>query len=235
MPIPVTPKPKYPNVPTAPGIPPMQRANSIQATVVGVAQDAQSVLQVLGLLGGPQWGLFTATGYPAFGAASSGIASALTNLLTGSAVSIGDIEYRLDHRIATAPQEQGAFLSYNKVSTPFNGRVTYIVSGQPAQRAAFLAQVASVQADTSLLTLVMPEYSYPSCNVVHNDLRRSAKQGVTMFMVDIWVEEVRVTGTSAFSNTQSPNTAGQVNGGTVQPQAPTPAQKSNIAVDDGTV
>lgn len=231
MPIPVTPKPTYPDVPQAPGVPPLlRRAGQIQSIVVLAVADAAIVLSSLGLLGGPQWGLFTQAGAPAFGAASSGIATVITNLLSGgSGLSVGDVEFRLDHRISTAPQEQGAFSSFNKVSTPFNGRVTYIVSGTEAQRTQFLSQALALQKSLTLLSLVMPEYSYPSCNVVHHDFRRTASKGVTMIEVDIWVEEIRFTATAAFSNTAAPSGAAQVNNGTAQPQPLTPTQNSNVA------
>lgn len=236
MPIPVTPKPTYPNVPMAPGVPPLLRQiGAVQNTVVLLAADAA---EIIGLFSGPQWGLFTAGGAPAFNVPGASINVSLgglnatvpiPNVLAGgSGQSVGDMEFRLDYQIATAPQEQGAFVSYNKVSNPFGGRVTYIVSGTETQRGAFLAQVLAVQQSLVLLTLTMPEYSYPSCNVVHHGFRRSAQNGVTMFAVDIWVEEVRVTGAAAFSNTALPSGAAQVNDGTVQPQPPTPAQTSAV-------
>jgi len=96
-----------------------------------------------------------------------------------------------------------------------------------------LAQVASAQAATppatnAILSLVMPEYAYPSCTVVHHDFRRTARNGVSMFAVDIWVEEVRITGTSAYSNTAAPSGASPINIGTVQPQEPTSAQTNAV-------
>lgn len=232
MPIPNTPKPAYPSVPQAPGVPPVLRQiGAIQNTVVLLAADAA---QIVSLFAGPQWGLFTTNGAPAFNVPGltigiGGFTVPIPGIIAGgSGQSVGEVEYRLDHQISTAPQEGGAFLSYNKVSTPFAGRVTYIVSGTQAQRNAFLQAVAAMQKSLTLLTLTMPEISYPSCNVVHHDFRRTARNGVTMFSVDIWVEEVRVTGTAAFSNTQTPSGANQVNGGTVQPQTPTPTQQSGV-------
>lgn len=238
MPIPVTPKPLYPNVPNVAGVPPLMRPSVAQIfpTVALLAADVPSVLSGLGILQGPQWGLFTQGGAPAFAAVSSGIASILPSFLGGSpGQSIGDVEYRVDHRIATAPQEQGAFLSYNKVSTPFTGRVTYIVSGGEAQIGAFLGQVQTLQAGINFLTLVMPEISYPSCDIVHHDYRRSSSRGLTMLSVDIWVEQIRVSGTAAFSNAQQPSGAGQQNYGTVQGQTPTAQQSTAFPASGQTV
>lgn len=232
MPIPITPKPRYPDVPVAPGVPPVLRqAGAVQNTVVALVADA---VQIINLFFGPKWGLFTADGAPAFdvpGASINigGFSIPIPSILAGgNGQSVGEVEYRLDYQIATAQQENGAFLSYNKVSTPFAGRVTYIVSGFEAQRTAFLTAVAAAEHALTLYTLTMPEISYPSCNVVHHDFRRTAQNGVSMFSVDVWVEEVRITGTAAFSNTQTPSGADQVNNGTVQPQQPTPTQQSGV-------
>lgn len=226
MAIPITPKPQFPNVPLAPGVPPIPRLSNVQNNVVLLAADAASVLA---LFIGPQWGLFL-NGQPAFqsipgiGGILGGAVNALASLLGASSLSVGQLEYRLDYRISTAPQEQGAFLSYNKVSTPFQGKVTYILGGIAAARGAFLTAVQNYQASLTLLSLTMPEKTYPSCNIVHHDFRRTARNGVSMLLVDIWVEEVRITGTMAFSNTATPAGANPVNGGTVQPQPATPAQ-----------
>ncbi len=231
MPLPILPVPPFPNVPPFPGVPPLAGPLQIINNIALVTAD---VLVVMNLLEQPQWGLFNSDGSPAFGIVTAGGA----NILAPSQ-SIGGEEFRLDHRISTAPQEEGAFVSYNKVSTPFQAKVTYVISGPPAQRTAFLAQVIQMQNAINFLTLLMPEYSYSYCDIIHHDYRREARRGVSMFMVDIWVEEIRVTGTAAYSNTQNPASANPANGGTVQPQAATPAQTSvstlsNPAVDDGT-
>ena len=243
MAIPITPKPPYPNVPQTAGVPPVLRQiGAVQNTIVTLAADAA---QLINLFSGPQWGLFTADGTPAFsvpgtsisvqigGASlSASVPGALSRILGVVGSSTGDVEFQLDHQISTAPQEQGAFMSYNKVSSPYRSRVTYIVSGLQSQRGAFLAQVLAVQnapaSDQSLLTLIMPEISYPSCNVVHHSYRRSSRNGVTMIAVDVWVEQVRVTGTAAYSNTTLPSGANQQNDGTVQAQPPTPTQQSGV-------
>lgn len=224
MPLAITPKPTYPNVPRAPGVPPVLRqVGQAQNAVVQLAADAATALRMFQT---PRWGLFTQDGNPAFATQSGGIGAAVLSALgSGGQMSVAGVEYRNDTRLTTAPQEQGSFLSYNKVSNPLNGRVSYIVGGTEAERGQFLAQVQTMQASLTLYNLVMPEYYYRNVNVVHHDYRRSAKEGVTLFVVDIWVEEVRMTGTTAYSNTQTPAGADAANGGTVQPQQPTPAQQ----------
>jgi hypothetical protein len=235
MPIPNTPKPAIPNIPPAPGVPqlPGGGIGTGLSNVVLLGADLASVAQ---LFQTPQWGLFTAAGVPAFSALNvPGVAGVIATVISAAATgnlqggqSVGELEYSFDDRISTAPQEQGAFLSYNKVLNPFQGRVTYIVSGLQAQRAAFLALVQSYRQSLALLSLIMPEYTFPSCNIVRANIRRNAVKGVSMFAVDLTVEEVRITGTAAYSDTATPAGADQVNGGTVQPQTPTPAQTPDV-------
>lgn len=215
MTLPITPVPEFPDVPVTPGVPPVLRQ-------IGAAQNAAVLLvsdglRVASLFEGPQWGLFTSSNSPAF----SGLtASALiNNVAAGLGVagqSVGDFEFRQDYRISTAPQEQGAFLSYNKVQEPFDGRVTYIVSGDPFVRTAFQSQLVSLIASLDLLNLVMPEYQFIGCNITHYGFRRAAARGVTMILYDIWVQQVRVTGTAAFSDTKSPSGSSPVFGGNIQ-------------------
>ncbi len=219
-------KPTYPNVPDADGVPPLLRSVAgIQNNIALLAGDA---LSILALFDTPQWGLFTADGAPAFaGPTSAGLARVLEILGPGG-LSVGEIEYRQEFRLSSAPQEAGAFLSYNKVNSPFQGRVSYIIGGTAAQRGAFLGIIEKVEASLDLLSLVTPEKTYPSVTVVHHDYRRSAHAGVSMFVVDVWIEEVRITGTSAFTTTTAPAGASPANVGAVQPGVPTAAQSAAV-------
>ncbi len=93
------------------------------------------------------------------------------------------------------------------------------MGGLAATRTAFLQAAQALVASLALLTLATPELSYANCNAVHYDYRRMNRAGVTLLVVDIWVEQVRVTQAAAFSNsynTASPDAASQTNGGTVQ-------------------
>lgn len=214
------PRPRYPTVPNAPGVPSVLRqVANVQNTVVLLAADAVSVLS---LFTGPQWGLFFSDGTPALASVGGLIANVVSAFGLGGE-SVVDLSFEMDHGITTAPQEQGAFVSYNKVANPFVGRVTYAVDGLPPARAAFMSAVLTLQQSLTLLDLVMPEISYPSCNVVHHDFRRVTRNGgATMILVNVWVMQVRIGGTSVFSNTAQPNGANAVSGGWVQPSASAP-------------
>jgi hypothetical protein len=204
-------------------VPALPGGGSGIAPVILVAADLASVAR---LLLPQQWGFFTTGGQPAFSQLSglSGIAGTLANsaisLIGGGGQSVVDLEYSLEYRVVTAPQEEGAFLSYNKVSLPFRASVTYAISGVASiQRQLFFQQIEAMIKSLTLLSLVMPEFTYPSCNITRYSFRRSASRGISMILVDIVAEQVRVTGTAAFSSTASPSGANPQNGGSVQPQA----------------
>lgn len=235
MAIPPTPKPTYPNVPAAPGVPPLLRSvDQVQVGIVGLVNDARSVLQ---FFQAPPWGLYTLAGQPilappsAFGQLVSSVVNTIGSIasLIGIAgiggtytVSVLDVEVRQDYRIATAPQEQGAFTSYNKVQIPYDARITFAAMGNEGGRAAFLSLIVNLAATLDLFSIVMPEFVFPSVNVVHYGLRRAAQHGVSMIVVDVWLQCVRVTGTAQFStaNTGSPSGADATNIGNVSPINP---------------
>ncbi len=217
-PIPRSPYPSVPNVSGVPAV--LRQVASVQNTAVLLVADAA---QVASLFSGPQWGLFLSDGTPAFQSASLGsvIATVVSAVGLGGE-SVIDLSFEMDHIITSAPQEEGAFVSYNKVANPFVGRVTYAVDGVTAIRSMFLNQVVALQESLTLVNLVMPEITYPSCNVMHHDFRRVTRNGGTpMILVNVWVEQIRVSGTTAYTNPAHPDGANPVNGGAVQPSAST--------------
>lgn len=222
--------PTYPNVPRALGVPPVLRqAGAIINTGLLLVADA---VQLLRLFGTNQWGLFNSGGTSIY-----------------SEASFLGVEWRKDSNIPDYPQEEGAFQSYNKIRGPWEAKVTLVVGdgallpGLPslpafdipglggfsglvgsslARRTAFINAVDAAADSLDLFTLVTPEIRYPNANIIHHDYRRISERGVTLFAVDIWVRQVRVTATATFSNAQAPSGQAQVDGGQVQPQAANP-------------
>ena len=157
------------------------------------------------------WGIFDSIGNPVL-----------------EADSVFAVEYQHDYRISDYPQEQGAFQSYNQVPVPWVAKITFLVSSSREGSVAGLSQVSNVkrglflsQAENAafgltLYTVVTPEFAYVNANVIHVSYRRIARQSVSMLMVDVWCEEVRVIGQGFLSNTQSTNGAGPLNSGPVQ-------------------
>lgn len=216
--------PPFPDVPVAPGVPPVARAaGAISATVAALVSDAEGVLS---LFSGPQWGIFDVSGSPVI-----------------IPDSIFGFEFRREFRLSNFPVEQGGFGTYNKVALPFEPRVTLTSNGENVDRSTFLAQVDAACQSMNLYSVVTPEVTYPSVNLTHYDYRRQAREGATLLTVDLWFEEVRVTATSQFTqggengadgsgtsgatlvaNAKTSSGTPPVNGGTVQTDSLSPTE-----------
>jgi hypothetical protein len=140
--------------------------------------------------------------------------------LDGEAVVVADnvtaFSFKKSSRISKYPQEQGAFASYNKVAVPFEPKIKFSTGGSIEDKANFIASVDAISGDLNLYTVVTPEVSYASCNVVDYDYDRN-HGNAGLLEIDVWLEQVVIAGTSTFSNTASPTDATQQQGGIVQP------------------
>lgn len=207
MPLPNLPVPAFPNVPDLPGVPPLIRApgESLGSFAISlITTDAIGLLE--GLLA-PVWGIFDEFGAP--------LAVADTAL---------SVEYRGDSRTSKYPQEQGGFADYNKVQMPYNARVQLVCGGSDTRRAAFLSAIEAAKQSTMLFTVITPDATYENANVVSYDYRRTSKNGVTMIVAELYLEEVRQTVVAQFANTQNSASQDSANLGQVQGQVPTAAQ-----------
>ncbi|HGF4015224.1 hypothetical protein [Burkholderia cenocepacia] len=207
MPLPNLPVPAFPNVPNLPGVPPLIRVpgESLGSLALSlITTDAIGLLE--GLLA-PIWGIFDENGAP--------MAVADTAL---------SIEYRGDSRISKYPQEQGGFADYNKVQVPYSARVQLACGGSDARRAAFLSSIEASKQSTMLFTVITPDATYENANVVAYDYRRTTKNGVTLVVAEVYLEEVRQTVVAQFDNTQNAASQDSASLGQVQGQTPTAAQ-----------
>lgn len=202
----------FPNVPNVPGVPAVLRNSSNPGTAEPPRRSSDGLGASILALFLPRWGLFSDTGVP---------------VLVGDSVIA--VDYSKDHAISDYPTEAGGFQAYNKVARPYDARVTFAQGGTEADRADFLAQTEAACAALDLLTLVTPEVSYVRANPIRYAYRREARQGVTLLLVDVFVEEVRADAVTTFSNTKLPDGAAEVNGGAVLPVAPTATQGAAIA------
>jgi hypothetical protein len=231
--MPLTPvaTPRYARVPDAPGVPPMVRVYQVLDAVVVLASDAAQIAKAFAP---PQWGIFSTFGQ---------------QLLVAD--SIIAVDYRQEYRISDYPVEDGGFGSYDKVSDPYDIRVTMAVSGKGTilsnlltggalgaiitgvdtaaiNRRQFLNQLEAAAKSLDLVEVHTPEYTYTKLNIVHHDYRREARNGATLITVDVWLREVRVTATAQFTQTQDPSGASAQSNGVVQAASPTSAQAGAI-------
>lgn len=214
--------PTYPDVPKAQGVPAVFRAPTKPVfTAITLVADVATIYR---MFAGPQWGIFTKGGQPF--------------AIPDSFVSV---DFRGEWRISDYPVEKGGFQSFDKVATPFDIRVRFATSGPSAilhpitsalspstSRSDFLAQVHRAAESLDLFSVVTPDATYDSVNIVHYDYRRERQNGVGMILVDVWCEQVRVTATTQFTDTKTPEGAANVSGGTVQGATPTPAQAASV-------
>jgi len=191
----------YPNVPPLPGVPALARSNNAQ--FVAAALTIVGEILPLGLFG-TKWGIVDKNGS--------------TVIVPDSFV---DFEYREERKIPNYPIEQGSFQSYNKVSLPFDCRVTVSCSGNgKMSKQAFLTAVQALLNSLDLVSVVTPNITYDNCNLVHVDYRREARQGATLLLAQLWFQEVRIAQKAALP-TSAPSGAKSSSFGQLSPTTPT--------------
>lgn len=207
------PVPKYPDVPQSPGVPAVFRdpTEPVFNTILLLAD----VATILRAFEGPQWGIFTANGAPV---------AIPDSVLT--------VDFRREWRISDYPVEQGGFETYDKVSVPYDARVRLSCDGTATPRSLFLSQIDTAAKSLDLFTVATPDAIYASVNIIHYDYRRSRDGGVGIIQVDVWLEEVRTSVQTQFTNTQVETSQADTSLGQVQAGTPTAAQTA-AALPDG--
>lgn len=168
-----------------------------------------------------------AAGFGLFGSSPWGIYSSPEGSPILEADAVASVEYARDYRISDYQQEKGAFESYNKVQLPYTAKVGFLIA---QSRVEFLNSIEAILASLDLFAVVTPEITYPNANMVHYGYRRTVRDGVTMILVEVWLEEVRQTAdtTLNMSNAQSINgQPTQQNGTTQAGDASAPAQSQS--------
>ena len=187
----------FPNVPQVPGVPAVLR----DLTIPSVSELANLGLGALTALvfGVPRWGLYDQDG----------------QTVVQFDTFLG-IRFRDGSRISSFPVEQGTFSSFNKVDTPYDAALRFAHSGDMDSRAALLDKLKALKSSVALFSVVTPEKSYPSANVVAYAYERSSRTGPSQLIVELYVEEVRQTAAADFGATAEPDGAEEQNNGQVQ-------------------
>jgi hypothetical protein len=176
----------------------------------------------LGSLLGPSWGIYQ-NGRPVIQPANqfSGLATSALGTLSDVAAIIGvpnivpvvastvSFDYAQDWPISNYPQEQGAFQSYNKVTLPFDVKLRMTCQGEESTRQAFLNTCLAIAnaAAPALFDIVTPEITFTSCSATHINWRRESDHGATLVVVELWFQQIAVTSSATFENTQQPGDA----------------------------
>jgi hypothetical protein len=197
--------------------------------------------ELIAALRGPQWGIYrdgdpvitpanpfiqsiagSFAGLQDIASAASAVFSipGMPNIILPSTASTASFEFAGDSPISNYPQEQGAFQSYDKVTLPYEIKLRLANGGSTSQRQAFLATCLSIRNSLDLYDVLTPEMTFPSVNCHHIDWRREASRGATLIVVELWFQQVPVTASTSFQNTQSAAAAGPQSLGNVQSQTP---------------
>lgn len=187
------------NVPNAPGVPALNFVPGIEAGMQLLTGDNAPLFSGVG----SQWGIF------------------LNGVPVVTADNVVSFEFKQEFLLSDFPVEQGGFETYDRVQVPFDARIRFSSGGSDANRAALLNSIATVArpGNTTLYDVATPEKVYTSVSLAHQDIRRTAVNGVKLLVVDVWLLEVRLNQSTSLSNTQTPSGADQTNGGNVQPQS----------------
>jgi hypothetical protein len=188
MPIEPITKALYPLVPQLPGVPPLLRSgaqlfDTITLGFLGVGDALNSIIGT----GQQSWGIFDEAGNPA-----------------AEWDSFNAVRFRNAATISTYPVEEGGFVTYNKVASPFDIQVVLTCAGSDARISQFLVDLEAMQKTISLYTVVMPEFTFSSVNVVEYDFQRTKDSGSHMIIATLNCQEVRQTAITDFSNNQNP-------------------------------
>jgi hypothetical protein len=208
---------QFPDVPDAPGVPPVNRDPNAAtpASPPALSGDDPSVANGAQ---GPQWGIYDSTGADV--------------LLADSIISWRYIDPSkiLNYPVEAASATSGAgFQSYNKVYAPFEGWMVATKGGTVAERNTFLTNLAALKASLNLYTVFNPDIQFPSANVKEwHLLDRTKDGGVSLVTVEILVEQVNEGVQAAFTSTKNPASQNPTNAGPVQGQPVTVSQMNAI-------
>jgi hypothetical protein len=225
----------FPTIPDVPGVPAL--ANIVGAELPLPATELADAIG-LGSLLAPKWGIFDSAG---------------TAQIVGDSAITVDIQK--DYRISDYPVVNGGFSSFNKVATPVQVRFTFAISGifslknvisavsassvssalqgltGQGARMKFLTLLDTIVGDTNIYSVHTPDQTFPSVSLTHYNYRRD-RTTAAMLLVDVWAEEIRVTGTAtSTSTTQSASGAPTADGGTVQVSSLTASQQGIVQQD----
>lgn len=229
----------FPNVPTSPGVPQVNRNSSNSA---GPSAQVAGVLAIgrllLSTFSPPVWGIFEDTtdedieelrlanaARPADDQLSDILKAAPTPVIAPD--SFREFNYKNDFTVTDAPTEAGGFASYNKVAGPFEVGLRLTKGGTLAERTKFLDDVEKTSKTTKLYKIVTPERTYIRCNIVSFEVRRKEAKGAYFLgECDILFREIRAV-TSVSTNDGTLTQAAK------QPSAvPTKSRGTVRAIDD---
>lgn len=204
--------PPFPNVPQLPGVPQLVRSFLFPPSPLPtIGSQAQGALWSAAT-GQPTWGILDADG---------------NFVITPD--SFLNFDNRNESDIPRFPVQSGSFTTYNKVVLPFETSVRLSKGGSLSDRTEFINQIKAISGDTNLYTVLTPEVSYPSVNILRYEVTRRGAEGayflceVDIFFRQIQQEPAQYSATSANTvNAKNSAAIPSVSNGNVQPISPVP-------------
>jgi len=114
--------------------------------------------------------------------------------------------YDNSYTISDAPQEEGAFISYNKVSSPFIIK-TRGTSLDANDRKTFVEQADTILASLEIYDFITPERVYRNCNVVAITHAKTAQSSYSIAAIDFIIHEVVLNNLTRTDETATPSGA----------------------------
>lgn len=94
-------------------------------------------------------------------------------------------------KVVSAPVENGSFVTYNKTRTPIQITTTLAIKGKPDDLKSALSAIMDMVDNTSIVSLITPDFEYKNLCFSACNYRRSADNGIDMLIVDCGLTEVR--------------------------------------------
>lgn len=205
------PRIQYPDVPIAKGVPSLVRAAGSAAQEAGIAGRALGI-SVGGIMGTFLGQYINAALAPQY---------ALLDANDNKAIrpdGFGEVEFKGEANVATAPIEGGGFQSYNKVVNPEEIPVVMICSGQgEMSRTDFLTECLKLKNSPRVLKLVTPDQVFPAVTCTGMSYKRTAREGATLLQVRMTFREVRESGHTSYPGAKRDSSFPTKEGGRVTP------------------
>lgn len=154
-----------------------------------------------------------------------------------SAAHVESLDLTRQTTVSTAPQEDGAFMAYDKVQAPYTATIRFVCDGSETGSIAenllpgfvrgllgdgpdsirrdFIPTLETLVTDTKLYFIATPERIYKRANVIGYRFTRNIST-TGLIAADVTVQEIRSAKTSGWVNTKHPQGAQKESGGYVQ-------------------
>ena len=204
--------PQFPNVPQLPGVPPLARLTTAAATAAAATLQgtSQALATQLGLPLDVTFGtnaLYAGLGLqplssqsqssspdanpsvPSSALPSYGITGADGTLIINPDSAV-EVEVGADSDLNSHPVENGGFQDFNRVQQPISIRMLLACQGRNMTRASFLATLESLRENTFIVTVSVPDATYPNMVLKGYGYKKTAERGAVTIWADTqWLEE----------------------------------------------